>query len=299
MTMCEPSPPQGSLPMELPLTSSPAASRARTLALLESNAAWVKEPVPACGPRSSDLLASYDRNTSSWRTSQHCLLAQVNGEADGLAEFSETWPSAGMMRNGKTFRRQPWALPIAESASGLWPTPCKSDQGRTSYNANNRIAQGHQEDLSTAVHVRMFPTPTATMVNQARATDPEYGVRLVANGQTLTLAAQVMNQKLWPTPRSCSAMAATITPESAWAPGRFPNLETVVGRSIWPTPQASDNRDRGNLSSPAIARRKAKGKQIMLSQSVSETSGALNPTWVEWLMGFPTGHTDLQPLETP
>ena len=48
-------------------------------------------------------------------------------------------------------------------ASGLWPTPCKSDQGRTSYNANNRIAQGHQEDLSTAVHVRMFPTPTATM----------------------------------------------------------------------------------------------------------------------------------------
>jgi len=26
-----------------------------------------------------------------------------------------------------------------------------------------------------------------------------------------------------------------------------------------------------------------------------EGSGALNPTWVEWLMGFPTGHTDLQP----
>jgi hypothetical protein len=42
-----------------------------------------------------------------------------------LAEYSETWPSAGMMRNGKTYRRQPWALPIAESASGLWPTPIK------------------------------------------------------------------------------------------------------------------------------------------------------------------------------
>jgi len=27
----------------------------------------------------------------------------------------------------------------------------------------------------------------------------------------------------------------------------------------------------------------------------AEGSGALNPTWVEWLMGFPTGHTDLQP----
>ena len=214
----EPSQPTFFDGMELPLMSSRAASRARTLALLESSAAWVKEPVPASGPRSSDLLASYDRNTSSWRTSQHCLLAQVNGEADGLAEFSETWPSAGMMRNGKTFRRQPWALPIAESASGLWPTPCKSDQGRTSYNANNRIAQGHQEDLSTAVHVRMFPTPTATMH------------------------------------KGSSPAALT----------------------------RKDGQDR------------SRDRLDHFLQSL-EGSGQLNPTWVEWLMGFPTGHTDLQP----
>ena len=69
--------------------------------------------------------------------------------------------------------------------------------------------------------------------------------------------------------------------------------------AMWPTPSASDNRDRGNLSSPAIKRRALIGKQLMLSQVVSETSGALNPTWVEWLMGFPTGHTDLRPSETP
>ena len=127
MTMLEPSQPTFFDGMALPLMSSRAASRARTLALLESSAAWVKEPAAASGPRSSDLLASYDRNTSSWRTSQHCLLAQANGEADGLAEFSETWPSAGMMRNGKTYRLQPWALPIAENASGLLLTPIKTD----------------------------------------------------------------------------------------------------------------------------------------------------------------------------
>ena len=28
------------------------------------------------------------------------------------------------------------------------------------------------------------------------------------------------------------------------------------------------------------------------------TGGSLNPTWVEWLMGFPTGWTDLNALET-
>lgn len=102
----------------------------------------------------------------------------------------------------------------------------------------------------------------------------------------------------WPTPRSCSAMAATITPESAHAPNRFPNLETIVGRRQWPTPQASDNRDRGNLGSGAIQRRKEKGKHIALSQSVSETSGALNPQWVEWLMAWPLEWTDLKPLGT-
>jgi hypothetical protein len=67
------------------------------------------------------------------------------------------------------------------------------------------------------------------------------------------------------------------------------NLQTAV--EMWPTPQASDNRGRGNLSSGAVKRRMEKGKQISLSQSVSEVSGQLNPTWVEWLMGWPIGFT--------
>ena len=65
------------------------------------------------------------------------------------------------------------------------------------------------------------------------------------------------------------------------------------GSGLWPTPQSSDHRDRGNLSTPAIKRRAAKGKQLNLSMSVSEVSGQLNPPWVEWLMGFPVGWTDL------
>ena len=65
----------------------------------------------------------------------------------------------------------------------------------------------------------------------------------------------------------------------------------------WPTPQASDNRDRGNMSNPSVQRRVAIGKQISLSQSVHPTSGKLNQTWVEWLMGWPLGWTDLKRLE--
>ncbi len=64
---------------------------------------------------------------------------------------------------------------------------------------------------------------------------------------------------------------------------------------IWPTPNASDNRDRGCMEDEAIKRRIRIGKQVGLSTAVKETrqSGTLNPTWVEWLMGFPLGHTDL------
>jgi hypothetical protein len=76
-----------------------------------------------------------------------------------------------------------------------------------------------------------------------------------------------------------------------------PNLMAQV-MERWPTPHAEDNRDRGNLLTPAIRRRKAKGKQLMLSMVVSEVSGALNPTWVEWLMGFPLGWTDCEHLAT-
>jgi hypothetical protein len=72
--------------------------------------------------------------------------------------------------------------------------------------------------------------------------------------------------------------------------------DQVSNMKQWPTPQASDNRDRGNLGSPATLRRKEKGKQISLGQSVSDISGALNPPWVEWLMGWPLGWTDLKPL---
>ena len=76
----------------------------------------------------------------------------------------------------------------------------------------------------------------------------------------------------------------------------LPMCESASG--YWPTPQASDNRDRGNMSTPSVARRIEKGKQISLSMSVSHESGRLNPNWVEWLMAWPIGHTDLKPLET-
>jgi hypothetical protein len=80
----------------------------------------------------------------------------------------------------------------------------------------------------------------------------------------------------------------------------LPHLENHrTWKKKFPTPQASDHRDRGNMSNAVVQRRIAIGKQISLSQSVSLTSGQLNPMWVEWLMGFPRDWTNLSALVMP
>jgi hypothetical protein len=64
-------------------------------------------------------------------------------------------------------------------------------------------------------------------------------------------------------------------------------LTAGIESGLWPTPDASPHkyRLRGNSQQ---------------SRSLNGIHGGkLNPTWVEWLMGFPLGHTDLKPSEMP
>ena len=78
---------------------------------------------------------------------------------------------------------------------------------------------------------------------------------------------------------------------------------------FWPTPTVNGNHNRAGLSAksgdglatavrtwPTPTGNRRSGLQ---SHGVNAITGALNPTWVEWLMGFPCGWTDLEALETP
>lgn len=123
MTTCGPSRQNDSWQMELALTQSAGGSRAKTYRLL--GAALVsKGNGRGSGRKSLDLLANYNRESSSWRTSQICL--QETGDL-GLAEFSETWPRSGMMRSGTAYRLPLSELHTVETGCGLWPTPNKSN----------------------------------------------------------------------------------------------------------------------------------------------------------------------------
>lgn len=73
-----------------------------------------------------------------------------------------------------------------------------------------------------------------------------------------------------------------------------PSLGAAV--KMWPTPNASDA-DKWNNKS--LEERQTRGQQVRLNTAVSPQGGSggrLNPTWVEWLMGWPLGWTDLRPL---
>ena len=53
-----------------------------------------------CGQNTRASFASFDPDTSSWKTSQRCLVG-------GWVEFSETWPRAGTIRRGTVYQLPP------------------------------------------------------------------------------------------------------------------------------------------------------------------------------------------------
>lgn len=100
---------------------------------------------------------------------------------------------------------------------------------------------------------------------------------------------------------SATAYSSSLHGELQWTPTATANQDSpsmearAPGRHLWPTPESCDNRDRGGPTTPSVQRRRQNGRQITLSMTVT---GQLSPKWVEWLMGFPIGWTDLEPSET-
>lgn len=110
-------------------TSFAAGSPVRTSQRRESAQELLTKREAVFGRKSSDLLAKYDPSSSSWRTCQTSLLDLAGNQGDGLAEFSETWPRSGSMRNGIAFRLPTLAHCTNATAFGssLIPTPTACD----------------------------------------------------------------------------------------------------------------------------------------------------------------------------
>jgi hypothetical protein len=99
----------------------------------------------------------------------------------------------------------------------------------------------------------------------------------------------VVAQRMWPTPTAQD----TNRTEKAWDAARekrdgkmFQSLRIQVLKveRMWPTPTAQDSKNNGGPS---------QWESVPLPLN-AEAGGSLNPTWVEWLMGYSPGWTDCE-----
>ena len=217
-----------------------------------------------CGEKWHGLLARFDQDTHLWRTVQCSLIGDLN-------ESLQTLPQWGMTVGGELYLRQTLVQTIKEKESGLWLTPTATaisgrSQEAMKYRTQYRESRGHN------------------------------------TVQPGNLAEQVMYSGDTP----CKDMKKPTTRDkfptplaSDWKP-RGPNskqqgLAEVV--KTWPTPTANMHKGSGLT----LIRRDGKDRSWdslhYAVEQVTDVGGKLNPTWVEWLMGWPLGWTDFAPLE--
>jgi hypothetical protein len=154
-----------------------------------------------------------------------------------------------------------------------YPTPCAADSGRNGTRGDlYRSIQGIDKRAK-------FPTPDANDYKSGKGWDPGKQKAKGHTPQLRHLAGTTEFQETIPTPTNSMMTLGDL--EQARFAGNDPRRPSYQDANI-PTPDAGMAKLRGEDSA---AKR-------------SRLGGSLNPDWVEWLMGWPIGWTDLKPLET-
>ena len=181
---------------------------------------------------------------------------------EDLEQSLETWPRWGSMRNGECFRQPMLAQTISGKEFGLlqetWATPTTMD--------------------------KLPPKSEMALLREATVARPN-------RSKPANLRDQVSNMKHWPTPLS-SEHKANLTIRENHQNGL--TAMVLKEQKNFPTPAARDYKGAVKTGKRVSASGKIQNYGEQLPNIVG---GNLNPTWVEWLMGWPPGWTNLKPLE--
>ena len=241
-----------------PLTSSAEVTHASHSHKPES-AAEPKTP-GIFGQSSREYFAFLDPDGSCWKTSQATL-------ALGSDLFWETWPDSGTMRNGRVYALRTSARVTSGkgcSSSRTWNTPALESQAnlwQTPATDSFRSRGGDRKDEpGLDQQARMFPTPAAR----------DYRTPNLNPDQHTDQLQNFVEHQTWPTPTESTA-----------------TLEDM-----------EQSRYAGNGGKrPAYSRCSPPDPPTPAGQESSETAPTsrrrLNPRFVEWLMGFIPGWTEL------
>ena len=155
----------------------------------------------------------------------------------------------------------------------------------------------------------MWPTPNRAdhLANQSETLEAweKRSAEKKKEGINLQFALRHAVQKnptMWPTPTQDSATERTkkysqggkpLTVAVKEAEGGM-NLEKIgKNGQMWPTPRAAIGMTM-KLSQGMANLRHKKYLETEVAYQEKAPGGTLNPMWVEWLMGYPAGYTDLK-----
>lgn len=265
---------------------------------------------------------------------QECI---ANGNANSTPMQDEFWPSTGPTSDdGETpepFRLMMWPTPIASdhSPQGRGATQRRIENGRD-VQLSSLVQHGPSTSSRAAFPAPISPTPESEP--ESKASNPDYGL---SSPESFAYYDPAMSS--WRTSQLCLdgepeefsetwPRCAIIVNMRAYRLRPLVRRISGIGSLSWPTPTSSANSD-----SPAERRRKSPALECIVKMypapqasdhkginqfspdsgsghgpaSVAESSGekilpkSLNPAWVEWLMGFPEGWTEIDdtPQESP
>ena len=256
-----------------------------------------------CGLGLEKPLANYDPDTQSWK-----MFGDISLWEDSLSLVN--LPPSGMTRNGVLYLRQVWEPIIGETALSSWPTPTavtRPMEGnvriyRAKIQAGEMTEQEAEAILGKSVWEaqgkikEMWPTPTTQEVEHPEAELTKTGRRKSKDGTTSHSMGLADMVRMWPTPtaRDWKGAAGFKDQNRNLADLTF-KAQIADGHRAWPTPTY------GKLAGGSGAFQKI--ADLCSDGTISDeerkamqagNGGSLNPTWVEWLMGFPPGWTDLK-----
>lgn len=172
----------------------------------------------------------------------------------------------------------------------LWPTP-RTQSGGPDCSAKQKRPSGHHGTTNLQGAVKMWPTPTQ---------NGNYNQKGISKNAGDGLATAV---RMWPT---ASARDWKDTPGMSEKGKDGRNRTDQLARKVyqqermWPTPKANkvhpmiteENREK-------LANSNKSNLEEVIAGDCGRATGQLNPNWVEWLMGYPIGWTDLKDSEMP